>query len=62
MHESGEVNFQFVPTEENMADILTKSLAAPLFKKFAGWILGHRLLAGFKNIFGMGIINEDGDN
>jgi hypothetical protein len=53
MHELGEVNVQYIQTEENMADILTKALPAPLFRKFAGWILGHRLLSGLSNVKGL---------
>jgi hypothetical protein len=32
--ESGELTFTYVHTSENMADIFTKSLAEPLFKRF----------------------------
>jgi hypothetical protein len=53
MQEQGEVRVQYVPTADNVADILTKPLAAPLFHKLARMILGHCLIQGLgvKGVF-----------
>lgn len=44
MQERGEVEVEYVKSEDNIADILTKPLPAPQFRKLAGKILGHDLL------------------
>jgi hypothetical protein len=46
LQEGGEVKMVFVPTEDNVADILTKPMPAKTFLKFARIILGHVLTAG----------------
>lgn len=55
LQESGEISCEYVPTEENVADMLTKPLVVRLFLKFARIILGHCLVLG-KGI--RGIIEE----
>jgi histone deacetylase 1/2 len=37
---NGSITIQYVPTEEQQADIATKSLSLPLFTKFRASILG----------------------
>jgi hypothetical protein len=53
LQQQGEIRVQYVPSFENTADILTKPLAAPLFHRLAGKILGHCLIQGLgvKGIF-----------
>jgi hypothetical protein len=53
LQEQGEVSVEYVPTEDNVADILTKPLPVKLFVKFARIILGHGLMQGkgIKGIF-----------
>jgi hypothetical protein len=46
LQESGEVSVLHVGTKDNVADILTKPLAAAEFRRLAGMILGHGLCAG----------------
>lgn len=46
LQESGEVSFEYIPTEDNIADILTKPLAWKLFRRHAIQILGHGLVQG----------------
>jgi hypothetical protein len=43
LQEQGEVHLQYVPSAENIADILTKPLALAQFRTLAGKILGHDL-------------------
>lgn len=58
MQEAGAVNVKHIPTEDNIADILTKPLVVKVFVKFARMILGHGLLVGkgvkgiFEHVFG----------
>jgi hypothetical protein len=47
MQEQGEVSVEYVKTEDNIADILTKPLEFPVFYRLAGKILGHDLIRGF---------------
>ena len=53
LQEQGEISVEYVPTEENVADILTKPLPVKLFVKFARIILGHGLVQGkgIKGVF-----------
>lgn len=46
LQETGEINCEYTPTEDNVADILTKPLVVRLFVKFARIILGHGLMVG----------------
>ena len=41
LQEQGEVNVQYIPTKDNIADILTKPLSVKVFRKHAVQILGH---------------------
>lgn len=61
LQESRAVSVEYVPTQENVADMLTKPLAAKLFVKFARIILGHGLLLGrnVKGIFEMSLDEQD---
>lgn len=52
LQETGEVSFEYIRTEDNIADILTKPLAWRLFRKHATQILGHGLVQG-KGIVGV---------
>ena len=51
-HEGGAVSIEFIGTEDNVADILTKPLPVEVFRKHARTILGHELIAG------LGILGE----
>ena len=43
---SGVLNLRFVRSEENLADILTKSLPVRIFKRFRSILMGHQLVKG----------------
>jgi hypothetical protein len=45
--EDGDISVNFISTNENIADILTKSLPYDKHRKFASKILGHDLIKGF---------------
>jgi hypothetical protein len=44
LQEEKEISAEYVPTEDNVADMLTKPLAVREFRKFAKVILGHGLV------------------
>jgi hypothetical protein len=56
LQEQGDVGVAHIPTEDNIADILTKALPEPLFRKHASSILGHGLVQGkgIRGVFEMG--------
>jgi hypothetical protein len=45
---SGNINLEYVKSEENVADILTKSLSVKKFRKLRGILLGHGLVANME--------------
>lgn len=55
----GSISWCYVPTHDNIADILTKSLGASHFDYLSGKILGHDLVAGL-NIAGLVDSGEQG--
>ena len=59
LQEQGEVSVEYVPTEDNVADILTKPLAVKLFVKLARRILGHELVQGkgIKGVFEAALVD-----
>jgi hypothetical protein len=42
--DEGEIMMEYIPTEENMADLLTKSLPRARYEKLAKRMLGHELV------------------
>ena len=48
--QDGSINWGYVNTLDNVADILTKSLSAEQFEYLAGKIMGHDLVAGLEII------------
>lgn len=52
LQEEGDISVEFVPTADNIADILTKPLPPPVFLRLAGMILGHELCRGL-NVKGL---------
>jgi hypothetical protein len=49
LQKSGEVDVKHVSSGENMADILPKPLAVPVFRQLAAMILDHGLLEGLES-------------
>lgn len=45
---TGMLNLEYIETENNVADILTKSLSATRFKKLRQVLMGHLLVKGMK--------------
>ncbi len=54
---SGMLNLQFVKSEDNLADVLTKSLPVRIFKKFRSILMGHQLVRG-KEVKGVKELEE----
>ncbi len=56
---SGKMNLEYVESENNIADILTKSLSGQRFKVLRAMLMGHGLVKG-KNIKGVPeVMNEN---
>lgn len=54
---SGRLNLRFVKSEDNLADILTKSLPVRIFKRFRSILMGHQLVKG-KEVKGVQEVEE----
>ena len=50
VRERGQVNFEFCPTKEMIADALTKSLPKPAFIKFRELLLGAKNKQAYEKI------------
>jgi hypothetical protein len=50
---NGDVSLEYVSTEENVADILTKTMPVKMFRRLAGKILGHDLVRKVPGVKGL---------